>query len=188
MIMASVGWSDAKIVSSMNKAELVNYDKNSRIVKEQFFSSRRGHTSYWRDWSSDVCSSDLAQPGVHGVCWHAGRMTSEPDPLTVPRGIPALEAATPAPRLSSAQVLIITGMSGAGRTKAAAVLEDLDWYVVDNLPAQMLTPLVGMMQRGAPGGGVQRLAAVVDVRGGEFFADLAPVLADMRAAGTDYRI
>ncbi|GAA2729526.1 RNase adapter RapZ [Cellulomonas aerilata] len=115
-------------------------------------------------------------------------MTGEPDPLTVPRGIPALEAATPAPRLSSAQVLIITGMSGAGRTRAAAVLEDLDWYVVDNLPAQMLTPLVGMMKRGAPGGGVQRLAAVVDVRGGEFFADLAEVLDGMRAAGTDYRV
>ena len=115
-------------------------------------------------------------------------MTSEPDPLTVPRGIPALEATTPAPRLNSAQVLIITGMSGAGRTRAAAVLEDLDWYVVDNLPAQMLTPLVGMMKRGAPGGGVQRLAAVVDARGGEFFADLAEVLAEMRAAGTDYRV
>ena len=86
------------------------------------------------------------------------------------------------------EVLIVTGMSGEGRSTVANALEDLDWYVVDNLPAQMLTPLVGMMQRGAPGGGVQRLAAVVDVRGGEFFADLAPVLADMRAAGTDYRI
>jgi UPF0042 nucleotide-binding protein len=115
-------------------------------------------------------------------------MTGEPDPLTVPQGIPALEATTPAPRLHTAQVLIITGMSGAGRTRAAAVLEDLDWYVVDNLPAQMLTPLVGMMKRGAPGGGVQRLAAVVDARGGEFFADLAHVLADLRAAGTDYRV
>jgi UPF0042 nucleotide-binding protein len=115
-------------------------------------------------------------------------MTGEPDPITVPQGIPALEATTPAPRMQSAQVLIITGMSGAGRTRAAAVLEDLDWYVVDNLPAQMLMPLVGMMKRGAPGGGVQRLAAVVDVRGGEFFAQLAEVLADMRAAGTDYRV
>ncbi|NMR20916.1 RNase adapter RapZ [Cellulomonas fimi] len=115
-------------------------------------------------------------------------MTGEPDPITVPQGIPALEATTPAPRLSAAQVLIITGMSGAGRTRAAAVLEDLDWYVVDNLPAQMLTPLVGMMQRGAPGGGVQRLAAVVDARGGEFFADLAQVLTSLRQAGTDYRI
>ena len=115
-------------------------------------------------------------------------MTGEPDPITVPRGIPALEAVTPAPRLSAAQVLIITGMSGAGRTRAAAVLEDLDWYVVDNLPAQMLSHLVGMMNRGAPGGGVQRLAAVVDARGREFFADLAQVLATLRASGIDYRI
>lgn len=115
-------------------------------------------------------------------------MTGEPDPITVPQGIPALDAATPAPRLSAAHVLIITGMSGAGRTKAAAVLEDLDWYVVDNLPAQMLVHLVGMMNRSAPGQGVQRLAAVVDARGGEFFADLAQVLATLRASGIDYRV
>jgi len=115
-------------------------------------------------------------------------MTGEPDPITVPQGIPALEAATPGPRLSAAHVLIITGMSGAGRTRAAAVLEDLDWYVVDNLPARMLAHLVGMMNAGAPGEGVQRLAAVVDARGGEFFADLAQVLATLRESGIDYRI
>ncbi|QTE31132.1 RNase adapter RapZ [Pengzhenrongella sicca] len=115
-------------------------------------------------------------------------MTGEPDPITVPSGIPALEAVTPAPRLSTAQVLIITGMSGAGRTRAAAVLEDLDWYVVDNLPAQMLSHLVGMMNRGAPGEGVQRLAAVVDARGREFFVDLAQVLATLRESGIDYHI
>jgi len=115
-------------------------------------------------------------------------MTAEPDPITVPSGIPALEALTPAPRLSSAQVLIITGMSGAGRTKTATVLEDLDWYVVDNLPAQMLAHLVGMMHHGAPGEGVQRLAAVVDARGRAFFHDLAQVLTTLRESGIDYRI
>jgi UPF0042 nucleotide-binding protein len=114
-------------------------------------------------------------------------MSDESSPITVPSGIPALEAATEAPRLSAPQVLIITGMSGAGRSRAAAVLEDLDWYVVDNLPAQMLTHLVGMMTHGVAGGG-QRLAAVVDVRTREFFADLAQVLSGMREAGTDYRI
>lgn len=114
--------------------------------------------------------------------------TGEPSPTTVPTGIPALEAAAEAPRLAAPQVLIITGMSGAGRTRAAAVLEDLDWYVVDNLPAQMLTHLVGMMTRGPAGEGLQRLAAVVDVRGREFFADLAQVLAALKEAGTDYRI
>ncbi|MGW6132222.1 RNase adapter RapZ [Cellulomonas sp. NPDC055163] len=115
-------------------------------------------------------------------------MSDEPSPITVPSGIPALEAAAEAPRLIAPQVLIITGMSGAGRTRAAAVLEDLDWYVVDNLPAQMLVHLVGLVAKGGPGGGQQRIAAVVDVRTREFFADLAQVLAGLKATGTDYRI
>jgi len=114
-------------------------------------------------------------------------MSDDRSPITVPAGIPALEAAAEGPHLSAPQVLIITGMSGAGRTRAAAVLEDLDWYVVDNLPAQMLTHLVGMLTHGAAGAG-QRLAAVVDVRTRDFFADLAQVLAGLRASGTDYRI
>jgi UPF0042 nucleotide-binding protein len=115
-------------------------------------------------------------------------MSDEPSPITVPSGIPALEAAAEAPRMLGPQVLIITGMSGAGRTRAAAVLEDLDWYVVDNLPAQMLVHLVGMMAHGGPGSGEQRIAAVVDVRTRDFFADLAQVLSGLRASGTDYRI
>ncbi|WP_448060956.1 RNase adapter RapZ [Cellulomonas hominis] len=114
-------------------------------------------------------------------------MSSEPSPITVPAGIPALEASAEAPRLSEPHVLIITGMSGAGRTRAGAVLEDLGWYVVDNLPAQMLAPLVGVITHGAAGDR-QRLAAIVDVRGREFFADLAGVLESMREAGTDYRV
>lgn len=115
-------------------------------------------------------------------------MSDEPSPITVPAGIPALEAATEAPHLSQPQVLIITGMSGAGRTRAAAVLEDLDWYVIDNLPAQMLTHLVGMLTSGPAGAGAQRLAAVIDVRGREFFRDLSPVLQGLRASGIEYRI
>ncbi|GCD21410.1 RNase adapter RapZ [Cellulomonas algicola] len=115
-------------------------------------------------------------------------MTDEPSPITVPAGIPALEAAAEGPRLEAPQLLIITGMSGAGRTRAAAVLEDLDWYVVDNLPAQMLTHLVGMLTSGPTGQRAQRLAAVVDVRGREFFADVREVLDGLRAAGVDHRI
>ncbi|MEZ0448388.1 RNase adapter RapZ [Cellulomonas sp. ICMP 17802] len=115
-------------------------------------------------------------------------MSDEPSPITVPAGIPALEAATEAPHLSQPQVLIITGMSGAGRTRAAAVLEDLDWYVIDNLPAQMLTHLVGMLTSGPAGAGAQRLAAVIDVRGREFFRDLSPVLQGLRESGVEYRI
>ena len=113
-------------------------------------------------------------------------MTGEPPPVTVPTGIPALEASTPAPRGDSRELVVITGMSGAGRTRAAAVLEDLDWYVVDNLPAQLLLQLAGMLSTGA--GGVHRLAAVVDVRGREFFSDLLNVLDSLRDAGLDHRI
>lgn len=84
------------------------------------------------------------------------------------------------------ELVIITGMSGAGRTRAAAVLEDLDWYVVDNLPPQMLAPLADLMSRA--GGVMRRLAVVVDVRGREFFNDLNDVLDQLRVGGVDYRI
>ncbi|MBO9567469.1 MULTISPECIES: RNase adapter RapZ [Cellulomonas] len=113
---------------------------------------------------------------------------SEPSPITVPAGIPALEAATVAPVLELPQVLVITGMSGAGRTRAAAVLEDLGWYVVDNLPAQMLTHLVGMLTSGPVSGPAQRLAAVIDVRGREYFAALTGVLDDLQSRGVELRV
>jgi UPF0042 nucleotide-binding protein len=112
---------------------------------------------------------------------------AEPPATTVPSGIPALEVARrPTRRADLPELLVITGMSGAGRTKAAAVLEDLDWYVVDNLPAQLLTQLAGLLSRGP--GGVHRLAAVVDVRGREFFADLVNVVDSLYEGGIAHRI
>ncbi|WP_309069569.1 RNase adapter RapZ [Microbacterium sp.] len=68
------------------------------------------------------------------------------------------------------EVLIVTGMSGAGRSTVANALEDLDWYVVDNLPPQMLRPLLDLA--GRLGGQLPRVAAVVDVRGRDLFAEL----------------
>ena len=113
-------------------------------------------------------------------------MSFEPPTTTMPTGIPALEATTRSQAEERPELLVITGMSGAGRTKAAAVLEDLDWYVVDNLPAQLLTQLAGMLSSGP--GGVHRLAAVVDVRGREFFADLVNVIDSLGQAGIAHRI
>lgn len=113
-------------------------------------------------------------------------MTAEPPVSTVPRGIPALEAVTPSPRDVYPELMVVTGMSGAGKTRAAAVLEDLGWYVVDNLPPRLLSQLAGMLTRGPEG--VHRLAAVVDVRSREFFGDLVEVLDALRASGSDYRI
>ena len=116
----------------------------------------------------------------------AGDHTDDEAPATVPAGIPLLEEQARLPADERPEVIVVTGMSGAGRTRAAAVLEDLDWYVVDNLPPRMVLPLAGML---APGdGGVKRLAVVLDVRSREFFADLVQVLDDLRAQHIDYRI
>jgi UPF0042 nucleotide-binding protein len=110
---------------------------------------------------------------------------TEPSPITAPEGIAAVEAATHSPEHSEPQVLVITGMSGAGRSRAAAVLEDLDWYVVDNLPPMMLVPLVDLMAKGSS---IERVAVVVDVRGRQFFSELDKVLVHMTEAGVAYRI
>ena len=68
---------------------------------------------------------------------------------------------------SDHEILIVTGMSGAGRSTAANALEDLGWYVVDNLPPQMLQPLVDVALKADPD--ISRVACVVDVRGGKLF-------------------
>src|SRR5690625_2769017 len=111
-------------------------------------------------------------------------MTDSPD--TVPDGVPQLETTAPAPPPEHPEIIIITGMSGAGRSHAASVLEDLDWFVVDNLPPRLLDPLVAMMLQS--GSGVRRLAAVVDVRTGQFFNDLLKVLQELRENHIDYQL
>jgi RNase adapter protein RapZ len=83
-------------------------------------------------------------------------------------------------------VLIITGLSGAGRSTASDTLEDLGWYVVDNLPPALIGPVAELAS--APGSSVSRLCLVTDVRGREFFSDLEGAIAELRASGTDVRI
>lgn len=82
------------------------------------------------------------------------------------------------------ETLILTGMSGAGRSTVAHSLEDLGWYVVDNLPPSLLPSLV------AKGTGPQgkELAVVVDVRGGEFFDELTQALTELKESNSAYRL
>ena len=82
------------------------------------------------------------------------------------------------------EILIVTGMSGAGRSTVAHALEDLGWYVVDNLPPALLPQLVEQ------GTGIEgkSFAVVVDVRGGEFFDDLTLSLQTITATGGKYRL
>ena len=91
-----------------------------------------------------------------------------------------------AARQDSGEVLIVTGMSGAGRSTAADALEDLGWYVVDNLPPQMLKPLLELS--GLAAGAVPRIAVVVDVRGRGLFTDLPDVTRALRDARQQLRV
>jgi RNase adapter protein RapZ len=82
-------------------------------------------------------------------------------------------------------VTIVTGMSGAGRSEAAHVLEDLGYFVIDNLPP-MLIGKVAELARGheTP----TRYALVVDVRSGDFLADLTTALDELQRVGATERI
>jgi len=82
--------------------------------------------------------------------------------------------------VSLQEILIVTGMSGAGRSTVANTLEDLGWYVVDNLPLAMLKTLADMADRS--GGALPRIVAVVDVRGRDLFADIQETVDDLRAS------
>jgi RNase adapter protein RapZ len=92
----------------------------------------------------------------------------------------------PQPDGSEQELLVITGMSGAGRSTAAHVLEDLGWYVVDNLPPLLMASLAELTGRATPV--VHRLAVVVDVRGRSFFSDLQQALEAAELRGTATRL
>src|ERR1700752_4571741 len=80
---------------------------------------------------------------------------------------------------------IITGLSGAGRSEAAKCLEDLGYFVVDNLPPALIGK---MAELAASSGSPARVAIVADVRGGVFFSELSKGLQDLKDLGVSYRI
>ena len=88
---------------------------------------------------------------------------------------------TTAPGAPVLRLLVITGLSGAGRSTAAKCLEDLDWFVVDNLPPTLIDPMVDLGTRSQ--GAVSRIAVVVDVRSGGFFADLEAAFEQLAGNG-----
>lgn len=82
------------------------------------------------------------------------------------------------------EVLILTGMSGAGRSTVAHALEDLGWYVVDNLPPTLLSDLIKQGVQSE----IKSLAVVVDVRGGKFFDELSSSLSELQNSGANFRV
>lgn len=96
---------------------------------------------------------------------------------------------------SLTEVLVITGMSGAGRSTAGNVLEDLGWYVVDNLPAALIPSLVQRLsaeqvvaEAEGASSPLSQVAVAVDVRGGTFFEPLLEALDELDRAGHSHRL
>ncbi|CAB4691518.1 MAG: RNase adapter RapZ [Actinobacteria bacterium] len=86
----------------------------------------------------------------------------------------------------SYELLIVTGMSGAGRSTVGKALEDMDWYVVDNLPPQMIKPMAELFSHSDRE--LPRLAVVIDARGGELFLDLSEHINLLRQSNVNAQV
>ncbi len=89
-------------------------------------------------------------------------------------------------RARDVQVIVISGLSGAGRSEAAKALEDLGWFVVDNLPPTLIQTMITLAL--APGNDIERVAVVIDARGGTFFNEAMNELTKLRRDVCDYRL
>ena len=90
------------------------------------------------------------------------------------------------PAEDPADIVVITGLSGAGRSTAAKSLEDLGWFVVDNLPPGLLPTMVDLAARS--NGAVTKMAAVVDVRSRAFSSDLKSAISDLGVRRASARV
>ena len=86
---------------------------------------------------------------------------------------------------SQIDVILVTGMSGAGRSTATRALEDIGWFVVDNLPPTLMTNVVDYVAQRT---GSRKVAVVADVRGGQLFEELRESLLAIKEAGHDLRV
>lgn len=84
------------------------------------------------------------------------------------------------------ELVIITGMSGAGRSQAMKVLEDFGYYCVDNLPPVLIHQFVTLCEQNTED--IKKLALVTDIRGGIFFKDLKKELEALRRTGLSYKL
>ena len=83
------------------------------------------------------------------------------------------------------KVVIVTGLSGAGKTQTIDCLEDMGFYCIENMPPALIKSFIALS---SSGNGIDRAAFTVDVRGGELFADLSDALREMRVDGIEYKI
>ena len=84
------------------------------------------------------------------------------------------------------ELIIVTGMSGAGKSNAANVLEDIGFYCIDNIPPSLITEFAKLTRRGQSQ--LSKVAIVTDIRGGEMFNEIDEVLNQLTQNGIEYRV
>lgn len=84
------------------------------------------------------------------------------------------------------QLVIITGLSGAGKTRAINVLEDIGFFCADNMPPMLIPKFAELCSQ--PDGKINKIAVVTDIRGGNMFSGLVDSLAEMKKSGYQYKI
>ena len=84
------------------------------------------------------------------------------------------------------EAVIVTGLSGAGKSQAANCLEDLGYYCIDNMPPSLIKNfmMLAINQKSS----IEKAAFVIDIRGGEFFDEINPCLQDLKLMGLNYKI
>ena len=115
-----------------------------------------------------------------GVTTETATTPAPPTEETVETGVEPGESAPAATELRPLRLVVVSGMSGAGRSTTADNLEDLGWYVVDNLPPSVLPDVCDEARRT----GIRQLAVVLDVRTRSFFEQLPTMFAELKEAGT----
>ncbi len=83
-------------------------------------------------------------------------------------------------------VIIVTGLSGAGKSQAINCMEDLGYYCIDNMPPALINSFLDLIMRDKVA--VEKAAFTIDIRGGEFFDDLKSSLEDLEEAGLKFRV
>lgn len=88
------------------------------------------------------------------------------------------------------EIIILTGMSGSGKSKVSDYLEDMGFFCIDNLPPQLLGSILHSFTEGKDGEGfgVDKLAFVIDIRSAGFFDGISSALADLNNKGLAYRL
>ena len=84
------------------------------------------------------------------------------------------------------ELVIVTGMSGAGKSNAANVLEDIGFYCIDNIPPSLITEFAKLTRRGQSE--LSKVAIVTDIRGGEMFNEIDNVLSQLKENGIEYKV